>query len=103
MYGSGSGRIALFSLPSQEYEVLPVEGEYPHWLSDGRRMVFNNGEKLLVLDVETGRVKEILARAGLTVINDSLAISRDDRTIYFGMDRTDADIWMVTLDEGGNR
>jgi hypothetical protein len=27
----------------------------------------------------------------------------DNRTIYFGIARSEADIWMVTLGEGGNR
>jgi len=32
-------------------------------------------------------------------IQDTFALSRDDRTIYFQRDRFEADIWMVTLDE----
>jgi Tol biopolymer transport system component len=97
-----ASRIAVFSLASQEYEVFPVEGVNPRWLSDGHRVLFANGEKLFLLDVETGRAKEILERAGLEADNLP-AISPDNRTIYFGIARSEADIWMVTLDEGANR
>jgi hypothetical protein len=93
---SRPSRIAMFSLGSKEYEILPVEGAYPIWLSDGRRVLFHNEGKLLVLDVETGRIKEILAGVGL---DHGFALSHDDRTIWFGITRREADIWMVTLDE----
>jgi Tol biopolymer transport system component len=99
---SRASRIAVFSLASQEYEVFPVEGVNPRWLSDGRRMLFADGEKLLLLDVETGQVKKIVERAGLDA-QAIHAVSGDDRMIYFGIRRSEADIWMVTLDGGENR
>jgi eukaryotic-like serine/threonine-protein kinase len=99
MLSSGAARITLFPFATREYRVLPVHGRYPRWLSDGRRILFTNGEELLLLDVETGRVKEILERAGSALFDESLAISRDDRWIYYRVARREADIWMVTLDE----
>lgn len=53
--------------------------------------------------MKTGRIKEIMERAGLTAAADAVAISPDDRATYFGINRTETDIWMVTLEEGGKR
>jgi hypothetical protein len=59
--------------------------------------------RLVLLDVGTRRVKELLALPRLAVHTDRVAISLDDRTIYLGLRRNGADIWMVTFDEGGIR
>jgi Tol biopolymer transport system component len=98
-YPSRKSRIAVFSIDSQEYEILPIEGGSPYWLSDGRRLIFNVGEALVLLDVTTDRRKEILKREGLNADDGSLSISPDDRTIYFLIDRWEADIWMVQMED----
>ncbi len=96
-YESGESRIAVFSLVKGEYKVFPGTGDYPKWLSDGRRLVFRRGAKLLLLDGTTGRVHEILSQEA--DIYDMFDLSIDDRTIYFNRIHAEADIWMATLDE----
>ena len=92
---SGTFRIAVFSLVSQEYRVFPVPGAEPVWLNDNRRLLYRgDGGKVLLLDTKTGNSHEILS-----VRFDNFALSRDERTIYFSRIRSEADIWMVTLDE----
>jgi hypothetical protein len=96
-YESEEERIALFSLVTGEYKVFPGAGGYPVWLSDGRRLLFRRGAKLMLLDAVTGSVRDILFQEG--DVYDMFDLSRDDRTIYFNRLRAEADIWMATLDE----
>jgi Tol biopolymer transport system component len=98
VYESGKSQIAVFSLVSREYRVFPVAGTTPVWLSDNRRLLFQDGGKIFLLDGKTGGFREVLSLEPDT-ITDSFGLSRDDRTIYFVRDRSEADIWMVTLDE----
>jgi len=48
----------------------------------------------LAEDAETGSFHDVLS---LELIDDTLDLSNDDRTIYFSLTRSEADIWMVTL------
>ncbi len=62
---SGARRIALFSIASQEYQVLPVDGRTPVWLRDSRRLLFSQAGKIRLLDRESGNHREVLS-LGLT-------------------------------------
>jgi Tol biopolymer transport system component len=94
-------RIATFSLVEREYEVFPVAGDYPKWLSDNRRLLFRQSGKILLFDSTTGASHEILSLEPDSIY-ESFDLSRDDRTIYFVRSHAEADIWMVTLDEAAH-
>jgi hypothetical protein len=68
------------------------------WLSDNRRLLFWDGGKILLIDTKTGRFHEVLSLEPDTV-GDFFDLSRDDRTIYFSRRHSEADIWMLTLNE----
>jgi serine/threonine protein kinase/sugar lactone lactonase YvrE len=95
---SGVWRPAVFSLASREYEVFPTAGVSPVWLSDNRRLLFADGARIFLLDGKTGNFHEVLSLEPDT-IEEGLDLSSDDRTIYFSRIRSEADIWMLTLDE----
>jgi len=66
-------------------------------MSDNRRLVFSTEGNLSLVDTLTGRVREIL---GVAVSENSLSqpeLSRDNRSIYFGLAVTEADVWLLTL------
>ena len=68
------------------------------WLADSRRVVYfgKNGVELVVLDTVTGKRAVVDVRLpGPAVINEMFAISPDNRTIYYGAARAEADIWIV--------
>lgn len=68
------------------------------WLSDSRRIVYfaNNGVELVMLDTVTRTRSVIDVRLpGPAVINEMFAVSPDNRTIYYGAARAEADIWIV--------
>ena len=97
-YESGKWQIAVFSLVSREYKVFPVAGNSAVWLSDNRRLLFDDGGKIFLLDGKTGAFHEVLSLEP-DAVEEGLDLSRDDRTIYFSRMRSEADIWMLTLDE----
>jgi serine/threonine protein kinase/Tol biopolymer transport system component len=68
------------------------------WLADGRRVVYfaKNGTELVVLDTVTRRRTRVDVRLPApAALNEEFAVSPDDRTIYYGAARAEADIWIV--------
>jgi hypothetical protein len=73
-------------------------GGDPVWLSDSRRILFVLGSRMYVVDTPTKRIKEVLSVAPNEIAARGFSISRDDRTIYFSIAATEADIWLVTFE-----
>jgi serine/threonine protein kinase len=95
---SGAEQPAVFSLTSREYRVFPVKGCCAMWLSDNRRLLFWKEGKISLLDVETGRFHDVLS-LGSDAIDVYFGLTSDERAIYFSRIRSEADIWMLTLDQ----
>ena len=90
--------LVLFSLDTREYEELPARGVEPNWLSDGRRLVFlQDNRRLMLLDVET---KEQRALAELPESDkiSVLRLTKDERWLYFQRFKAESDIWLATLE-----
>ena len=65
---------------------------------NSRRLLFFNEDKIYLVDSQSKRVHEVFSIAprhfrGFTA-------SRDDRLIYLSIETTEADIWLITLEEG---
>jgi serine/threonine protein kinase len=89
---SGPGAIPgiyIYSPESNGYRQLTSFGGNPLWLNDNRRILFSNGPKLGIVDIETKTVHDIEGISGAT------GISRDNRWIYFQQNSVESDIWMV--------
>jgi len=87
--------ITVYSLDSQKYETLTDSGGGPVWLSDNRRLLFQNRGTLLLLDTQTKKVTELLTVAPQGL--GGFSVARDDRSIYFSLLTEEADVWMMTL------
>jgi eukaryotic-like serine/threonine-protein kinase len=89
--------ILVYSLEAQHYERLTDFGRNPVWLSDSRRLLFQNQGKLYLIDSQSKKVRELFSVApdefGLGV-----TISRDDHQIYFSLVTMEADIWLMSLE-----
>ena len=99
---SDSGRpsgIGTYDLAAQSTTMLSADEAYAvKWLSDSRRIVYfaKNGAELVMLDTATRTRSVIEVRLpGPPVINEMFTISPDNRTIYYGAARAEADIWIV--------
>jgi Tol biopolymer transport system component len=94
--GYDDASIFSYSFASQRYERLADFGDRPVWLNDNRRVLFFSQEKLLLLDSQTRKVREILSVAPNRF--QSLGLSRDGRVIYFSLQTIEADIWLASLE-----
>jgi Tol biopolymer transport system component len=101
-------RIAIYSFETGKYQEFPGWGDWPMWLSDGRRLLFDShegdfGSTFSILDTETGERHEVISSEILSIAPDrilpGLTLSPDNRSIYFARSHTEADIWMLTFDQ----
>ena len=69
----------------------------PVWLSDSRRMLFQDRGRLYLLDSRSKKIREVLSVAP-NEFGNGVTISRDDRQIYFSLVTTEADIWLMNFE-----
>jgi serine/threonine protein kinase len=87
--------LVLFSLQSQTYRTITSSGQSARWLKGGSRLLFLDEGKLRAVDTRSGAVSSLLS---LPLTLNSLALSPDNRTLYFSGIAHEADIWLITQD-----
>lgn len=98
---SGSGRpigVAVYDLDTHTLTQLSADGtDAVKWMADNRRVVYfaNNGSTLVVVDTATRARTVVDVRLPGPSTDEMFAISPDNRTIYYGAKRSEADIWIV--------
>jgi len=84
-YSFGSGRfVRVFD-----------RGRSWSWLQDGRRALITDRQRLFVLDTGSREAREILSVAPDDF--DSVALSADNRALYFSRATQQGDIWLLTF------
>ena len=97
MRGTG---VWILSLKQGTYTRLTDFGSTPHWLSDGRRLLFAADSRVLLVDSASKRAKELLSFGSSRVqlaAGGGFSVSRDDRRIYVSPVVREGDIWMATF------
>ena len=96
--GSPAG-VAVYDLGSSALRVVARDRVLTtiRWLPDSRHVVYfdRDGGELVVLDTSSGRREVVDVRLPLRPDMSFFAVARDGRSIYFGGNRTEADIWIV--------
>jgi Tol biopolymer transport system component len=95
--GSSAG-VMEFDVASRTFAKVSDFGTDPVWLSDSRRLLMNHRGRLYLLKADGKVPTEILSLAPYDISPRGFSVSRDDRTIYFSVATTSADIWMATFD-----
>ncbi len=86
--------IAIYSLESRRFENLSDFGFYPVWLADSRRLLFWGRGALFLVNKDTREQHEVpISQYGLFW----LAVSKDNRSIYFTLSTSESDIWLLSL------
>lgn len=88
----------IYSLESQTYKKFAettFTSARPMWLNDSRRVLFEQDEKMLLLDTHTGKITKLMDVPARSF--GWVTLSRDNRVIYFVHPRAEADIWMANL------
>lgn len=87
--------VGYFSLADRSFEKLADAEKYPMWLSDSRRFIFSTESKVYVADIVTKRVREVFGTGEEQI--GSIGISNDDRLLYFSVQESESDIWLLDL------
>ncbi len=91
-------RAFVYSVDTRTFRMSPEALRGPsagaRWLSDSRRIVMLDGNKLYVVDRDTLKGHEIHTFAFPAA---ELALSNDDRAIYFVRTSDEADVWLAEL------
>jgi len=95
--GSTESGVAVYVFESKEYLELSDIGRDPLWLNDGRRLIFWQRDKLFLLDAESRQHRELLTRPNTPGLQ-TLALARDNGTIYFSPVVVESDVWLLTID-----
>jgi Tol biopolymer transport system component len=87
--------IVAYAFASKRFTRLSDVGSPWSWLNDGRRLLYTYHRKLFVLDSVSKKSRELLSVAPDDF--DSVALSPDNRTIYYTRATQQGDIWLMTL------
>ncbi len=94
--GSGVSGVVIYNFDTRHYEKIFDFGNIPKWLNDSRRLLVYRQDKIYLLDTQTQKVKEILSVAPSRLRN--VSVSKDNRTIFYAQQKTEADIWLGSLE-----
>src|SRR5262245_24543960 len=87
---------ASYSFASRQFEPLTeLDGEYCLWLNDNRRLLSHHDGKIFLVDSKTKKSQEVLSATPNKI--NRFVISRDNRLLFFDVEVTDADIWLLSL------
>lgn len=92
-----SGGIAVYDVAARAARKVSSDSTYsPAWLSDSRRIVyFTRSGELVLLDTVSMDRRVVRAQLPLPPSEELLAITKDDRRIVYGGNRSESDIWVV--------
>ena len=98
MIGYSDQGVVTLSMASGRYDRLTSFGQWPVWLPDSRHLLYvSAGSGFHVVDSVTREVREVF-----TVRRDVLGpprLTRDGSQVVYSRRTTEADIWILTLDD----
>jgi Tol biopolymer transport system component len=91
--------IGVYDLETKQYDWLTDFGDWPIWLNDDRHLLFVSQGKIFSFDTKTRKYQSVLTVTDQDVDIGSPGVSPDNRVIYFTFVATEADIWVMNLNE----
>jgi Tol biopolymer transport system component len=83
----------LYSFTTKTYSALPDGRGYPEFLSDSRRLLVAQPDRVVLLDTRTGHATPVLDDVQARI----LSLSADDRWLSYIEPHNEADVWLATL------
>ena len=90
--------VAVYDVAAKTTTKVSGDPSYAvHWMADGRRVIYftNGGWQLVVVDTVTKTRTVVPLRLPAPSTIDMFAISPDNRHVYYGGARAEADIWIL--------
>ncbi|CAN5207642.1 hypothetical protein BH20ACI2_BH20ACI2_21230 [soil metagenome] len=99
--GEGSASsAAYYSMETGTYRKIgKLGGIIPSWLPDNRHIAYAAGNKIMIVDSETGLTNEVLS--SMTVRPRSPFVSRDGKLLYYAAHSYESNIWLLDLTTTG--
>ncbi|HMV49604.1 MAG TPA: hypothetical protein PKD31_17725, partial [Blastocatellia bacterium] len=92
-------RLGAYSFEARQFTPLTTgRGLFPVWLNDNRRILYVDAGRLLISDPVTGQEREVLSLLPHRIT--SVAITRDNRSLYISVEENEADIWLLDRQSG---
>jgi Tol biopolymer transport system component len=89
----GRPGISVYSFATKTYRHLTDTGSRAIWLPGGRDILYGDGIRLRIVNLESGAIREVNTPFPVA----SMSLSADGRTLVFSDRKTEADVWMMTL------
>jgi Tol biopolymer transport system component len=83
----------LYSFETKTYRAIAEGRGAPEWMSDSRRLVVAQHDRIVLLDTETGRTSTLVTASARDV-----SLSRDDRWLTWVEAQNEADVWLAVLE-----
>jgi len=87
--------VGLYSLSSHRFEPLNVSGAALAWLNDNRRLLFSQNETIFLVDSQAKKHYEAFNPFPHKILQ--FVLSRDNNWLYYSLEQTEADIWLLSL------
>ncbi|HKQ50620.1 MAG TPA: protein kinase [Phycisphaerae bacterium] len=94
--GSNEG-IGVYTIETKSLRRIAEKGEFPKFLSDGRRLVFLRNDELMLVEIDGGAPRTLLSIAPDRLDTNGMSLPRDDSAIYYTRHRMEADVWLIEL------
>jgi serine/threonine protein kinase/Tol biopolymer transport system component len=90
------GGIVLYDVDKKTYRRVTETGFAPVFLQDGRRIAFEDGNALKIVDIVTGRTRGILEGDPRREIGN-FGLAPDGKSIFMFRSSTQGDLWLMDL------
>jgi Tol biopolymer transport system component len=87
--------VAIYSLATRQYRRVAPSGSRPIWLPGGREILYGEGGKLRMVNLDNGAIREVTSPVAVT----AMSLSNDARTLVFSDRRTQSDVWMMSVEQ----
>jgi serine/threonine protein kinase len=97
-FSAGMRAVGVYSFETNSFQIvaenpLPAPLAIPSWHPDSRHILFTNGNKIVLANIDTKKTRELFApRMGEV---RSPFISRDGRLLYYSMHISESDVWLL--------
>lgn len=86
--------IATYSFRDRSYRRLTPGGARPLWLPGGQEILYSDAGRLRIVHVATGTIRDVSSPPGVS----SMSLSADGRTLVFSDRKTQADVWVMSIE-----
>jgi hypothetical protein len=93
-----TGGVGSYDVTARRAQVLSRDRGIwsPAFLPDSRRIIyFTTSSELVIVDVQGGKRRVVPVTLPLPAARESIAIAPDGRTIYYGAQRIESNVWQV--------